>query len=121
MSRSMVRLLIFLGLFLTPSSASGWDYVPYNGDPMGYLSGGTPGTLYRDEPNEINNMFSPDSSGGEQLYFDDDENHSSGEVYIKVEHENGCTWYLYQGTAKFSGKYFLGQPIETHAGNCNKP
>jgi hypothetical protein len=122
MSRSfMLRLFFALNLCVTPTSVLAWDYVPYKGDNLGYLAGGTFGTLHREHPNEVNNIFSPAGSGDETMFFDDEETHSAGAVLVKVPNATGCTWYLYQGAAKFSGKYFLGQPVDTHKGDCNKP
>jgi hypothetical protein len=123
MSRSfMLRLFLSLSLCLTPTGVLAWDYVPYKGDNLGYLSGGTFGTLYREHPNETNNIFSPDGSGDEELFFDDDENHTFGGVLVKAQNtRGGCTWYEYQGAAKFGEKYFLGLPKSIHDGDCNKP
>ncbi len=122
MSRFRVRLLIFVLLVSIPSPAVGWDYVPYKGNNLGYLSGGTLGTLHNQHPNETNNIFSLDGSGDEELYFDDDENHSFGGVLVKVQNVNGgCTWYEYQGAAKFGEEYVLGSPLSVHDGDCDKP
>ena len=119
---SVYRCVLLMALFFNPTSVLAWDYVPYSGNPMGYLSGGTLGTLYNDHPNETNNIFSPDGSGDEELYFDDDENHSFGGVLVKVQNVNGgCTWYEYQGAAKFGERYFLGSPFNVHDSDCNKP
>jgi hypothetical protein len=118
----MFRLFVFLSLVCFPSQALAWDYVPHNGDPMGSLAGGTLGTLYKEHPNEASNVFVPEGSGDEELFFDDDENHSFGGVLVKAQNtRGGCTWYEYQGAAKFGKEYFLGLPKSIHDGDCNKP
>jgi hypothetical protein len=120
---SLLQFLLPLALYLTPASALAWDYIPNGGNPLGSLAGGTRGTLSIEHPKEGNNEFVINEKlGKDTIFFDDEENKSSGAIWVKSPLANGqCDWYFYQGATKFQEKYFLGQPSETLKGDCNKP
>jgi hypothetical protein len=121
MSRSCIPFFLSLCLCLAPTSVLAWDYVPYQGDNLGYLAGGTRGTLFNEHPQDMKNEFAVEKQGKDTLFFDDEENKSSSDVWVKTPKHGKCTWYFYWGALKFQDKYFLGLPSQQHEGSCNKP